>query len=188
MAIAIETYEVAELANNVDDCDETRELIKKLNLNGQKSLAIAGGSVFPYRKITKEESDVYSIILPTKTEAKEFSSGSIPLRVLQVMAHADSLAFFDSFEIWHPADVRKDPLLVGNKTPSGRSWDTERYILARWGEVLESFETLKKNAGEMRREILKAQAINAKTVAENALATLDSWPISKCITDNLYFG
>jgi hypothetical protein len=168
----IETYEVAETANNMDDCAEVRDLIESLGLDGQKELISPKGAVFPYRKMFAEEESVYSRLMPQKTKPANYASGAIPLRVLQVLAHAQGLDFFTHFEIWHPEDVRKDPILVGCK---GSEWRPDRYILARWGEALESFDILRAKALEIAKDEVRAKAVIAKRKAEEILETVEHW-------------
>lgn len=143
----IETYEITEAneTGKVDDYEQVKELTEKLQLEGQ-SVFFQGEKkvLFPYRKITKQESLVYSTVLSDKTRVEKFQESVIPLRVLQVIAHARELNYYDYLEVWHcPNADLKDPLLVGVK---GTEYSGERHILARWGEVLESFETLSKMA------------------------------------------
>ena len=60
----------------------------------------------------------------------------------------DGKPAFKSLEVWHSenADV-KDPVLVGIRNPFGKSWETERDILARWGEVLAPLAELRERLG-----------------------------------------
>lgn len=133
----VETYEVTESADKTkvegEEFEQFKSMIESLNLEGQQKF-IQDKEVNPYRKMTSQESVVYGILCPTKTELKNFSESMIPLRVLQLATHVNSLNFIDVLEVWHSdnADI-KDPVLVGRK---GTSWNGEYFILARWGELL----------------------------------------------------
>lgn len=184
MAVQVETFEVIESTfDDVENRSECLSIIEGSGLEGQKSL-LSGDTeqVCPYRKMTKEELFVYETILSEKTDIKKFAEGPIPLRVLQVYSHAGSLQFFTSFSVWHcpNADI-KDPILVGERQIGEYSWNKERYILARWGEVLEPFQELVKIAAKIARDKFKAQCIEVRQMVENKLAVIDSIPDSAIV-------
>ncbi len=110
--------------------------------------------------MTREEMSFYRGILPETKRAEKYAEGPIPARVLHTLKTAKESGMFKRFEIWHPENVKDDPLLVGfahHEDPSYRDkdWmDGGTYILARWGEVLESFEDLKKKAVAKARDIV----------------------------------
>ena len=153
----IETFELQEVTDQgVEQSAEAVAICEKLGLSGQLERGKdASGTRFSYRKMTALEGRVYGVLCPRKTEIAKYSDEPIPLRVLQVAAHGREM--FDTLEIWHPdnADI-KDPVLVGIKDPvlvgiKGTSWSGERYILARWGEVLDSLDVLKSMAAKIVR-------------------------------------
>lgn len=174
----VETYEVAESGadGKIENNDEAVGLIERLNLAGQMEL-ITGPEkqVFPYRKMTRAECNVYGALCPRKTEISEYKDGMIPLRVLQVAAYVKETGFIDSLVVWHPesADV-KDPILVGLKG-GNVYWPNEIYLLARWGEVLEPFSELKKMAAERLVPIIRNQVQTAIGEAQADLNKIDSF-------------
>lgn len=167
----VETYEVTEQfgIEKHEDEAEAIALIRSLGLEGQQSrLSNVGGSAQanPYRKMTREEAFVYSRICPQRTDVNRYESGWIPLRVLQVIAHAKPL--FAHLVILHPEDVRIDPVLVGTAEKYGAHGD---HILARWGDVLEPLDVLRERAvagwrKEYAEKIAKiaSQAVALKSV------------------------
>ena len=149
----IETYEVTEVCEkgSTENFEQTKEIINDLDLKGQmKFVDNETQEVHPYRKLTGQEKLVYETLLPEVTLLKDYDDSIIPLRVLQVAAHALSLGVITEIEVWHTsnADV-KDPLLVGTNGKGKYSSDTAYYILARWGDVLENFQVLSENARKM---------------------------------------
>lgn len=178
--MVVEEFSIEEVqATTVEQCDEARALVEQLGLNGQARLyrkASEGNevvpSILPYRKMTAREKWVYDIILPTKSKLENYADGAIPLRVLQIAAHANSL--IPSLEggpwalyVWHPKNADyKDPLLVMRKGEDYR--EQHFYILARWGEELEEFGVMANKA----REMYKAKCI-AKM--EEARQQLEVW-------------
>lgn len=154
----VETYEVTELdSENNPECEaEAVALIEQLGLTGQqKLLTRSNGETVraPYRRMTLDEAFVYGKVLPQKTKLDAYSDAPIPVRVLQVAAHAKEL--YESLYVWHPQNAdEKDPLLVGINGPYYSPRET--FILARWGEELLSFAELAKKAGKILRAEIKA--------------------------------
>lgn len=156
----VETYECEETRSEHVECtDEALKLIEELGLAGQKKLNIDGqpGQRFPYRKMTAEERTVYKEICPTVCRIDAYDAAPIPLRVLQVAAHANPL--FDELEIWatKSADV-KDPVLVGIRTLADAYKTKETYILARWGEALDEWPAMVKATVAKFRQRMSTQA------------------------------
>lgn len=154
----VETYECSEVAAEPPDIsEEAAKMIRELKLTGQERMlkqAESGGVVtqhrMPYRRMREDERFVYETLCPTKTDVQTFAGEPMPLRVLQVLAHARELDAFETVRVWHQADSEiKDPVLVGERKerPEGSSFDrTILYILARWGEELDEWPALVKRA------------------------------------------
>jgi hypothetical protein len=187
----VETFEIERTVEELDAIRDgaAQEIIEKLGLEGQSRFYKADTmEAVPYRKMTKLESEVYGVLCKERCKPEAYSDGLIPLRVLQVYEHAKSLEFFDRFEVWYPesADI-KDPVLVGYKEEKiQQSWGmqtvTERYLLARWGEVLEPLAELHKLAVQMWRtsRIGKLQSILAQVTSElNILQNSEEVDLSK---------
>lgn len=184
MNLIVETYEVEEVANNIDDCAETRDLIAKLGLEGQEERAVpVEKGTNPYRKMTAEEQFIYQTLLPKEVSAKNYADGPIPLRVLQVLSHAKDLDFFTEFKIWCPKDATKDdPVLLGIDK------SRQRYILARWGKVLESLDTLRPIALLEAREKFRAKYEAIVSSCKATLEGLDRFPAATFMgKDEPYF-
>ena len=113
----VETYEVTEIdAEGTPECEaEASELIEKLGLEGQRKLYRENGNQqtrIPYRKMTAEEKFVFKEVMPRQVELKKYEDGPIPVRVLQIAAHANDL--FNHVVVWCPkTSDEKDPLPVG---------------------------------------------------------------------------
>jgi len=196
----VETFEVEEskdemalLAADSEAC----ELIEKLNLVGQLGLTDTETVTrFPYRKLTKEEGLVYGLLCPKRTAIEAYRDGIIPLRVLQVAAHANETGYLDSLIVWHPenADI-KDPLLIGTKKvvtgPASYQYDTEQYLLARWGTELPSFDELKKLAKKMWINSTKLKLATVQREVLAAIQSVDSMAdldVMPNLTDKPYFS
>lgn len=153
----VETYEVTELDSETGkpECEaEAIELIEKLGLKGQQSLLKPDEEGerqrCPYRLITQQEAFTFKILFPKYTKVEDYHSGPIPLRVLQVIAHAREL--FETVFIRHPEDARDpDPILCGTNKEHYWSGFDQVHILARWGEALESIDKLTAQAAKIFR-------------------------------------
>lgn len=163
MSMQVETYEAISLDEqngqivNELVSEEALALIETLGLDGQRSLIatknVGDESVQarnPYRRMTAEEMAIYSTLMPNRVKLSDYRDGAIPLRVLQVAAHAQSLGFFEEIVVWCPEPGQRDPVLVGMHKAD--TWRSEEYVLARWGDVLESLDDLRKKAAQIIAE------------------------------------
>ncbi len=184
--IQVETFEIedakhGELSQMAFDA-EAAELVEKLGLSGQKLIQNPETLTrCPYPMAEKEQVLVYRALNAETCKPEDYSLDAIPVRVMQVLAHAKDLKFFTSFAIWYPKSARvEDPVLVGLRTwkPPGSTWDsTDTYILARWGRMLLPFEKLQ----DMALKTMRGRAISkiAKNLgdltacAETAKTTTD---------------
>ncbi|HEU5207772.1 MAG TPA: hypothetical protein VFU06_00060 [Longimicrobiales bacterium] len=182
----VETYEVNETLSDgtVEQTSdpEALALIEQMGLRGQETLLgkrEAGDDVAvvrcPYRRMSAEEQNVFAVVCPQVTSLEDYASGPIPLRVLQVAAHAHGM--FRELQVWHPTDARvDDPVLVGIMVaPNKHGWnDRHRYILARWGETLPSMEELREMARGILHADLRDQVESARANIEAFAGRLDS--------------
>lgn len=168
----VETYEVESVGARPEVDDEALQIAERLGLEGQLKLAerTETKTPVPYRRMTDRELRVYGVICPSHVSVEKYSTGTIPLRVLQVLEHARSLGFFESFQVWHPTDAAvRDPILVGiTKEPGEAMW-----LLARWGEVLDSFATLCGEAGRMWRLQTIAALVKCEQQAKQERSALE---------------
>lgn len=184
MAVMVETYEMQEVDSSGEpECDvESLALIEQLGLDGQKALVAkkddGTSERMPYRLMTSEELFVYGLLMPTKTPLKRFSAEHMPLRVLQVAAHASEL-FDGKIYVWSAArpDV-KDPILVGMRKDPEASWRDQEFILARWGDGLLPFAELAAKAIKVFREQTESRLSQIVSHATGTLAALREMPTS----------
>lgn len=181
----VETYECHETASEpIEAAEEAIELIESLGLEGQKEL-ISGESGekqarCPYREMTDDERFVYHTLCPARIKLKDYKRTPIPLRVLQVAAHAQSLGLFKELIVLDKESAaEKDPVLVGVMADKQYSWMGKDYILARWGDELEAFVVLLKRAAAKKREQWKGQLAKAQAEAATLIASIDGLPDSE---------
>lgn len=161
----IETYEIEEHTTEGRDPfevdAEAQALIDTLGLEGQRELLrpskdpdVKTLTRIPYQIMTLQEVRVYEELYPEKSQVAKYRAGPIPLRVLQVIAHCQTLDF-DRVEVWGPKTKDPDPVLVGVLKKPGPD---DHYLLARWGDALEPFERLHERAVESLTRRWKANA------------------------------
>ncbi len=170
----IETFEEQEIKEQtIEQAEECIALAEQLGLKGQKEFTNPEvKEQFPYRKATKEEAFVYDTLLPTSCDVEEYSDSAIPLRVLQVIAHAKSLGKFTRIEVQYAANADvKDPVVfayIGDKYSR-----SQRFILARWGESLDSLTKMIPKAVKKFAARLKMKAMEQIDELKAGLKRLD---------------
>lgn len=169
----VETYEVTEVDGDGNvECDaEAMRLIEELGLEGQQKLINPDTATrTPYRKMTAEEKWVIEQTCPKKTAIHKYADAPIPVRVLQVAAHAKDL--FANVYVWHPANAdEKDPYLVGvNQVGTA----TEFFLLARWGEELMPWKKMVVKAGSAARAAILAKLKSIASEVKVRLAEFES--------------
>jgi hypothetical protein len=158
----VETFECQETMEESMELElEAVNLIQNLKLEGQMSLikkTESGSDVrCPYREFTKDELFVYNTLCPEKIPVERYTASPIPVRVLQVIAHAKSIEMFDRILVWDKESVQmKDPVLVGEIGNQYAS-DKKQFILARWGEELDEFPYLLKKAAKIHKDKILAK-------------------------------
>lgn len=168
----VETFECSETAAEpIEATEEAVRIIEELGLAGQLELVTKRpdnrDQRCPYREMLEDEVFVYGVLCPQKTALAEYKASPIPLRVLQLAAHAKSLGLFGRLEVWDRASAAvKDPVLVAN-TGTNEYSPGKRFILARWGEVLEPFAVLLARATDAHRAHLR-------DVARRLVATVEA--------------
>lgn len=153
----VETYEVTEHDEHgaeMQDAEQTLAIIEACGLDGQRQFLKPKeqGEVatVPFRVMTSEELLVYGVLMPKKSNVLTYKDSLIPIRVLGLIAlYRDA---FVKLEVWHPesaADIMTDPILVGylDNAPNAPP-----YMLARWGECLDSLPVLKARASVIAKK------------------------------------
>lgn len=173
----VETYEVENSnqseASVMAQDSEAATLIEQLGLKGQKTLLNPETVTRnPYRVMTKDEQLIYGALLTQHTPLESYGEDCIPLRVLQVAAHAKECSLFKDLEVWHgdSAIFRDDPVLVGRIETGPYSY--RLHILARWGKELLPLEQLEAFAVKVLRPLRITECETELQEAQARLALL----------------
>ncbi len=171
----VETYETAVFEDTADNAiveGEMLNLIEELGLEGQKEVSNAGNAdttgLCPYRKMTKRELKVFKLCFPRETTMETYKESLIPLRVLQVASHAKK--WLPVIKVWHPEPGKPDPVLVGFESTQ---WGAQPFLLARWGDALDVFETLAEKAKKFACSKLAMSMKKAQTEIDGLKALLN---------------
>lgn len=171
----VETYEITEQLCDVDQAEEVekaRELIEELELEGQKQFISPDGVTIPFRQMTTEETNVYSVLLKSRCDVNKFSYSLIPARVLGIIKMFRN-SFDKGMEVRY-SEADKDPILVGKMQNKERSYQNDDFILARWGEELEPMSVLREKAMKVYRAKTKAELESIRMRVITAINTIDS--------------
>jgi hypothetical protein len=165
----VETYE-CETVPTEDCTDEARMLAEQLGAQGQGVFYQKDRPVAAYRKMTPEEFAVYKLLFPHKESIEKFSASPIPLRVLQVGAHAKEL-LTGTLIVWHQGVGKDDPILTLRE---GGEYGGTYYLLARWGTALEEFSVLREQAITQFTLQCKNALLKCKTEIDAAIASIET--------------
>ena len=127
-----------------DKQEEWKRKIEELGLEGQKTLLNDSGGIspVPFQHMNHSMEHVYETLCPNKINVNSFKLVPIPLMVLDIIKLCQNENYFDSIQVWCD-EQSPDPILVGY---IGTDYNKEPYILARWGDELETYITLKERA------------------------------------------
>lgn len=146
----VEIYELNQTEEEMEaESEERKELIRDLDLKEKQA------QVVPFPEMSVSDQRVWHELLPFKARVNDYT-GYIPTKVLRTFK-----AFKDDFRIIHIwSDRAGDPILVGEK-------DGNSFLLARWGEAIEPFESLREKA-------IRSWKDKRRASAEACLASVDN--------------
>ena len=153
-----------------DKLEEWKEKCEEMGLEGQLKLCQEGASPIPFRIMSKEEQRVYNTLLTSHCAVKEFASEMIPLRVLSLIALAEKEQYFYGVSVWY-SEMDKDPIVIGKQE---EVYNSPLFLIARWGEELESFVILKQRAIEKAVATKKSQLTECIDKATGLLQNLET--------------
>lgn len=143
--MAIETYLIEDSEKMIlepEHLEEWTKTVLELGLEGQQQLQKSDKSPVPFLMMNTIMQRVYETHCPTKGCVKAYSNSTIPLRVLSLIALSEREKYFAKIEIWND-NVNPDPIAVGYLTDE---YNSPKYLIARWGDELKDFASLKKEA------------------------------------------
>ena len=171
----VEIFEIEE-QDEATDCasieTDAVALIAELGLTGQSKLLVecdGAETRIPYARMSTAEEAVYQTLFPVATPLDTFEAGLIPVRVLRLIR--DARLMFDELIVWHSRYSNADPILIGTRK---KSTGREQFMIARWGDSLDSFAVLEKAARAKLKAEYKGRAEEGLAKCEAALKSLDA--------------
>ena len=132
---------------------ERQELIQKLEIIDEESSVSA-----PFKEMSQGEYRCYVQVLPFSTKWKEYR-GFIPTPALRLIEQ-----FRDQFtEIYILSDNQNDPILYGKIKES-------MFLMAKWGNMIEPFESVKTRAKEIWKLKYKAECLEKIEVIKSKIS------------------
>lgn len=168
----------------VETCEaEAIVLIESLGLEGQQELLVpterdSHGARLPYLKLTSEQQSVFQLLYPQETGMSVLSSPILPSPVQEIANHAKEV--FKELFVWERANnsSQDNLVLIGcNDTLMHR----DMFLLARWGNALEPYSSLKEKATSVFRRNRKNRLIEIVEQANALIETADNHPSNLCI-------
>ena len=99
----IQEYGCETMPQSSEFSEEALGLLEKLGAESQSIFYKTDGTVCPYRKMSPFEHAVYKLVLPVREPIAKFKACPIPLRVLQIGAHAKE-HMVGELVIWHQGE------------------------------------------------------------------------------------
>jgi hypothetical protein len=144
-----EIYSEQEVSTTTDDDIERIALLAEIGL-AQKTREQESASRF--REIYEDERIVFGMLFPNQVGIKEYN-GFIPTRVLQEIRDYKNAFPDHTVSIMCPKPGDTDPVVIGNQ------YSFQRYngckLIARFGDALEDFSTLRNRAYERIAERIR---------------------------------
>lgn len=178
----VETYEVDEVgAEHPEVSDEAVRLVAELGLSGQRKFTEPDGDLklktrAPYREVTAEEMFVIKMLCPIEVDLEKYDRAPIPIRVLQVAAHAKDCGMFTKLVVRCPrSESDRDPFLLGLDK---ETYSSKRFILARWADDVDEWPALVKKALSKWKEKALATCRQAIATAETDIRLIEAGAVT----------
>ena len=148
----IKSFLIEEHAETIFDNEkiaEWKNLVAELGLENQAALLKGNtvGSPLPFPAMTEAERTIYSLVLETKCNYKNFTSEAIPLKMLSLISLCEREKYFDKIEIWYSRN-NPDPMIVGknfeneNDKKNNYEWLMVPFLIGAWGAKIKDVSEL----------------------------------------------
>ncbi|MFN8344643.1 MAG: hypothetical protein U0X91_06555 [Spirosomataceae bacterium] len=187
MKTEVETFilnDSRELIYDNAQLDKWRQIVDKLNLRGQQQIVRQGMSPIPFLLMNDRLTSLLETLCPRKAALEEYNQTPIPVEVLDLAALSHQEGYFDKIQIWYD-DQTEDPICVGlcyvheRDRLAGNTWNMNRYLIGRWGEVKSDFEQLKQKARRLYRERRVTELERTIRAAQRELEDIDKEVVEK---------
>ena len=187
----VETFECQETAAEpIEMAEEAIRMIDELDLEGQRALVSKDKNDqptrCPYSEVSKEQAFVIRYCTPRSVDVKQYSAGHIPVRVLQVIAHAMSIGMEDITVHRNDLEVVDDLIVTGTMAlDPDRTYNKTTFLLARWGKELTNWAKLSQTALIAYKAMVKNKFSEIKSIIASEEAALGAIDVSVAATKGM---
>lgn len=170
--------ETSDLIHNNEALDKWNELVSSLKLDGQRKIQKPDKSPIPFLCLNNMLVEVFNVLCPQKVEIGRYDKTPIPVEILELVGLSLKEGYFKKMEVWYDDKTVDPIVLGitgiwkesawysdSNKSLDGKEFNSEeeakknganrpylsetgKYLLARWGDVRQSLDELRKRAKE----------------------------------------
>jgi hypothetical protein len=111
-----------------------------------------------YQTLNQVQIRALKALCPAEISLENYNRSTIPVEVLRAIKFIKENEMFDFIKVWYD-DKNPDPIIIGEKyrtendRVSGYTWNTEKVLVARWGDCAYELPELV----EMGKERLKRE-------------------------------
>lgn len=120
---------------NEDELAEYQQLAEELGIPDVKN----DKTPSVYQTLNQVQIRALQALCPASTNLENYNRSTIPVEVLRAIKFIKENEMFDFIKVWYD-DKNPDPIIVGEKyrtqndRDNGYSWNTEKILVARWGD------------------------------------------------------
>lgn len=156
---------------NEDELAEYQQLAEELGIPDVKS----DKTPSVYQTLNQVQIRALEALCPAKLNLENYNRSTIPVEVLRAIKFIKENEMFDFIKVWYD-DKNPDPVIVGEKyrtqsdRENGYSWNTEKVLIARWGDCAYELPELVEMGKTRLKEEFTAKAIDTQSKIESFLA------------------
>lgn len=127
-----------------------------------------------YQTLNQVQIRALEALCPAKTSLEDYNRSTIPVEVLRALKFIKENEMFDFIKVWFD-NKNPDPIIVGEKyrTQNDRekeySWNTEKVLVARWGDCAYELPELVEMGKERLKREFTEKAIDKQQKIESFL-------------------
>jgi hypothetical protein len=148
---------IIDTAFDNDKADEWKIKVEQLGMVGQiESVEKSNGNTNPFMRLNDFQYKILSELFNRSQLINDFNHCIVPLEIVDVIAMAINDKYFDQIKI-HYCDNEPDPVVIGylylndEDRREHKAWRMIKFLIARWGEELDDWTTMRIKAIEKYR-------------------------------------
>ena len=146
--LELETFDLLDVFS-----DNYEEVVEEYKAKACSLELDVSKGIIPFPELSRAEVNTWEVYCPQKTKLNEYNK-VIPIEVIRLAEIVKNKNFFHHLEIWEESKEQVDPIMVGVLDDS---WNSPKYLLARWGLSLLPYEQIRDMAKKIWKESRKAK-------------------------------